>query len=235
MYGDKTSVKMETLTGSLVKFNDTLRYLDSLIVQCNSNVHERDTANLDEHTLYLGEKTVFGHDNYALSNDSVVNEIFIEDVLNDHVDINDENVETKHTLSKAHLEPLVHLNAYKWKKLNLMTGKNICPWPENINTDDNTAETKLQPETHSITVLTSSFQHLEALLLECEGNLDTLHQRAEGVTSADPKAASPVELSTLQAYWLELYTQVRFKVQSCESMGQNVIEITKLIRQLRNT
>ncbi len=53
------------------------------------------------------------------------------------------------------------------------------------------------------------FQGVEDALLECEGELNTLRQRAEDVTAADPRAVVPVELTTLHAYWLELYTQVR--------------------------
>ena len=211
---------METLTGSSFQINDSLRYLDSLIVQCTSSVPEESTADQDDNIIYFRDKP-FNHDNDAFwiseSSESSDSEILTDDILNESSDGNLEHnvnifTETEHIPSKAHLEPLARVNAYKWKKLNLMTGKNICPWPERSITDENASETKLQPETPSITVLNSSFQHLEALLLECEGDLDTLHQRAGGVTSSDPKASSPVELNTLHAYWLELYTQVSFDV-----------------------
>ncbi len=52
------------------------------------------------------------------------------------------------------------------------------------------------------------FQRLEDLLLECEGDLDQLIQKSEGMTAADPKMGMPIELTTLQAQYIELQAQV---------------------------
>ena len=45
-------------------------------------------------------------------------------------------------------------------------------------------------------------------MLECEGDLDQLIQKSEGMTAADPKMGMPIELTTLQAQYIELQAQV---------------------------
>ena len=208
---------METLTGSSAKLNDCLHYIDNLIVQCSSDLQNRSNHDQDEYDLHVSSENVVECINDLLwisdsFEDSSIN-VSADNTLSDISDVDfeesDRNVDRiEHIPSKEHLEPLAHVNAYKWKKLNLMTGENICP-PSRKSTDENTAETILRPEVHSLNVLNSSFQQLETLLLDCEGDLDALQQRAEGVASSDPRAVAPVELSTLHAYWLELYTQVK--------------------------
>ena len=208
---------METLTGSSAKLNDCLHYIDNLIVQCSSDLQNRSNHDQDEYDLHVSSENVVECINDLLwisdsFEDSSIN-VSADNTLSDISDVDfeesDRNVDRiEHIPSKEHLEPLAHVNAYKWKKLNLMTGENICP-PSRKSTDENTAETILRPEVHSLNVLNSWFQQLETLLLDCEGDLDALQQRAEGVASSDPRAVAPVELSTLHAYWLELYTQVK--------------------------
>ena len=208
---------METLTGSSVKFNDCLHYIDILIVQCSSDLQNRSNHDQDDYDLHVSSENIVECINDLLwisdsTEDSSVN-VSVDNTLSDISDVifeeSDRNIDRiEHIPSKEHLEPLAHVNAYKWKKLNLMTGENICP-PSRTSTDENTSETILRPEVHSLNVLNSSFQQLETLLLDCEGDLDALQQRAEGVASSDPRAVAPVELSTLHAYWLELYTQVK--------------------------
>ena len=61
------------------------------------------------------------------------------------------------------------------------------------------------------------FQRLEDLLLECEGDLDQLIQKSEGMTAADPKMGMPIELTTLQAQYIELQAQVS-ENDSCQSV-----------------
>ena len=208
---------METLTGSSAKLNDCLHYIDNLIVQCSSDLQNRSNHDQDEYDLHVSSENVVECINDLLwisdsFEDSSIN-VSADNTLSDISDVDfeesDRNVDRiEHIPSKEHLEPVAQINAYKWKKLNLMTGENICP-PSRKSTDENTAETILRPEVHSLNVLNSSFQQLETLLLDCEGHLDALQQRAEDVASSDPRAVAPVELSTLHAYWLELYTQVK--------------------------
>ena len=203
-------------TGSSSRLNDCLHYIDNLIIQCSSNLQNRRSHNQDEYILHVSSENIVEciddllWISYSIENSNV--NVSVDNTLSDISDVifeeSHRNVERiEHVPSKEHLEPLTHVNAYKWKKLNLMTGENICP-PSRKSTDEYTAETVLQPETHSVNVLNSSFQQLETILLDCEGDLDALQQRAAGVTSSDPRAVAPVELSTLHAYWLELYTQV---------------------------
>ena len=208
---------METLTGSSAKLNDCLHYIDNLIVQCSSDLQNRSSCDQEEYNLHVSSGNIVECINDLLwisdsIEDSSIN-VSTDNTLSDISDVifeeSDRNVDRiEHIPSKEYLEPLAHVNAYKWKKLNLMTGENIRP-PSRKSTDENTAETTLQPEIHSLNLLNSSFQQLETLLLDCEGDLDALQQRAEGVASSYPRVVAPVELNTLHAYWLELYTQVK--------------------------
>ena len=201
---------METVTGSSSKLNDCLHYIDNLIIQCSLNLQNRRSHDRDEYILHVSSENILEciDDLFWISHsieDSNVN-LSVDNTLSDISDVIFEESH-RNVPSKEHLEPLTRVNAYKWKKLNLMTGENICA-PPRKSTDEYTAETVLQPETHSLNALNSSFQQLETLLLDCEGDLDALQQRAAGVSSSDPRSVAPVELSTLHAYWLELYTQV---------------------------
>ena len=63
----------------------------------------------------------------------------------------------QHSVSKEHLPPLSKVDAYKWKKLNLVTGENICPRPRPSVDFDEVVQTILKLETQSITAMQCSF------------------------------------------------------------------------------
>ena len=63
----------------------------------------------------------------------------------------------QHSVSKEHLPPLSKVDAYKWKKLNLVTGENICPRPRASVDFEGVVQTILKLETQSITAMQYSF------------------------------------------------------------------------------